>query len=166
MGGTDKEQVQLPTLRTQSLALPSLCREGLQGSPQKCRDEMGEAMGHITSMRACSRLEDEFKWHSQVKYQVVVALFRDAVMEPHCSRDRGLRAAWGAWVPFGIAGISAGSSSSPLPLFPLPLTGSSPTQPRASMSHSSEVTSKLGTSKLAEIPAQVRIVPGCQPSPD
>jgi len=51
----------------------------------------------------------------------------------------------GCLVPIGIAGISARSSSSPLPFFPLPLTGRSPTQPRASTSHGSEVTSKLGT---------------------
>lgn len=33
-------------------------------------------------------LRDAFKRYSQVKYQVVVALFGDAVVEPHCGRDR------------------------------------------------------------------------------
>lgn len=61
MAGTDKDQVQLPTLRTQSLSLPCLCREGPQGRPQKGRDEMGEAMGHIALVGACSRVGEEFK---------------------------------------------------------------------------------------------------------
>lgn len=33
-------------------------------------------------------LRDVFNRYSQVKYQVVVALFGDAVVEPHCNRDR------------------------------------------------------------------------------
>lgn len=39
---------------------------------------------------AAGGLSDGFTRYSQIKYQVVVALFRDAVVEPHCSRDRGV----------------------------------------------------------------------------
>lgn len=46
---------------------------------------------------AAGGLRDAFNRYSQVKYQVVVALFGDAVVEPHCSRDR--RVTGYAWVP-------------------------------------------------------------------
>lgn len=46
---------------------------------------------------AASGLSDAFNHYSQVKYQVVVALFGDAVMEPHCGRDRKVMGY--AWLP-------------------------------------------------------------------
>lgn len=58
---------------------------------------MGESLGGLWDAgcitpgwkhAAAGGLRDAFNYYSQVKYQVVMALFRDAVMEPHCSRDR------------------------------------------------------------------------------
>lgn len=52
----------------------------------------GKGSGGITSRwgkhGAAHGLGNAVNHYSQVKYQVVVALFGDAVVEPHCSRDR------------------------------------------------------------------------------
>lgn len=60
------------------------------------RWRMGEACRGLRECRvhcpgwkraAGGGLRDTFNHYSQVKYQVVVALFGDAIVEPHCSRD-------------------------------------------------------------------------------
>lgn len=75
--------------------------------------------------------------YSQVKYQVVVALFRDAVVEPHCSRDR--RVMGYTWLPPHSLGrpllpfghrqeLGKGTAGLFLLLFPLAGWGSLPTR--------------------------------------
>lgn len=69
------------------------------GSNPACRKGSGE--GEVMSPRgkqgAARGLGDAVNHYSQIKYQVVMALFRDAVMEPHCSRDRRVMGC--TWLP-------------------------------------------------------------------
>lgn len=80
---------------------PALCPAGgtrvwFKASLQ---EGLGGGGGHITLGKhgAARGLGDALNHYSQVKYQVVVALFGDAVVEPHCSRDR--RVMGYTWLP-------------------------------------------------------------------
>lgn len=76
------------------------------GSNSAC----GKGSDEITSrwkQGAARGLGNAVNHYSQVKYQVVVALFGDAVVEPHCSRDR--RVMGYTWLPPHSLGM---------PLFP------------------------------------------------
>lgn len=100
--------------------------------------------------------------YSQVKYQVVVALFRDAVVEPHCSRDR--RVMGYTWLPPHSLGMpllpfgheqELGKGTAGLFLLLLPLAGQGilltrgpqPWPQPGAVMQSSKITSKLESAR-------------------
>lgn len=122
---------------------------------------------------AAGGLRDAFNHYSQVKYQVVVALFGDAVMEPHYGRDRRVTGMPGSHpAPRECLCSALGTSrswgraewdySSSLLLLLLPLAGwgGVPAQPQPwpqpwAVVQGSKVTSKSGTACgqcLAKVP--------------
>lgn len=72
-------------MRPQSRERAGVSRAGGEGQGAQGTRPRGQPAAAVGSGAA-------FSQHSQVKYQVVVALFGDAVVEPHCGRDRGVTA--------------------------------------------------------------------------
>lgn len=117
---------------------------------------------------AAGGLSDGFTRYSQIKYQVVVALFRDAVVEPHCRETEGLRGMPGAHPAPQGQKTELGKGRAGLFLLPPPLAiadgwvggsllgrGPQPWPQLWAGVQGSKVTSKSGTARgwrLAEVP--------------